>query len=257
MRCSKVDKDRISRSRADGESALRYSKNSLSTQSQRHTQPDWPYWKGVRIKSGHGHDLQSPSGLSLLSRRVKSDSMNEDIGASLFEDACPSTSGTVDRSNRVSRPDTVGRKNGARSGAFGGSFGLLRCYTCQSSFTLESISQGWGRGLTRIVSRLRSVCHRDRGSSDNVNNPSASWSGVLNTSVVSGAPICSSSSSSALKSAPDPAQYGTWLGRPGLTNVIGNTLDRGYTYLWYLFILVNMPQVDICKLCSIRPTTRQ
>lgn len=53
--------------------------------------------------------------------------MNEDIGANLFEPASPSTSGNVERSKRVSRPDTVGRKNGARSGALGASFGLLRC----------------------------------------------------------------------------------------------------------------------------------
>lgn len=76
-------------------------------------------------------DLQSPSGLSLLSRRVKSDSINEDMGANLFDDPSPSTAGIVDRSNLVSRPDTVGRKNGARSGALGASFGLLRCYQCQ------------------------------------------------------------------------------------------------------------------------------
>jgi hypothetical protein len=38
-------------------------------------------------------------------------------------------SDTVDeRSNLVSRPETVGRKNGACSGALGGSFGLFRCF---------------------------------------------------------------------------------------------------------------------------------
>lgn len=66
--------------------------------------------------------------------------------------------------------------------------------------------------LTRIVSRLRSVCHRDRGRRDSVNRPSANWSGVLNTSVVSGAPICSSSSSSGRMSAHIRLGMGNGLG---------------------------------------------
>lgn len=75
-------------------------------------------------------NIQSPSGRSLLSRRVKSLSMKDDMGAKRFETSSPSAS-FIGRSKRVSSPATVGKKNGARSGAFGASLGLLRAYTSQ------------------------------------------------------------------------------------------------------------------------------
>ena len=74
----------------------------------------------------------------------------------------------VERSNRVSRPATVGRKNGAFSGAFGGSLGLLRAYICVSRVGIANVRR------TRMVSRFSSVCHFDRGIRDRVNRPSVS-----------------------------------------------------------------------------------
>ena len=38
-----------------------------------------------------------------------------------------------------------------------------------------------------------------------------------------------------------------------LTDIIGNTLDSRDTNLWYLIILIDMSQVDISKLCPVRP----
>jgi len=38
-----------------------------------------------------------------------------------------------------------------------------------------------------------------------------------------------------------------------LTDIIGNTLDGRYPNLWYFVILIDVSQVDISKLCSIRP----
>jgi len=70
---------------------------------------------------------QSLSPFSAANRRVKSLSRNCSGARRLV--ASSSSGWTADRSNRVSRPLMVGRKNGAFSGAFGGSLGLLRCYT--------------------------------------------------------------------------------------------------------------------------------
>lgn len=82
-------------------------------------------------KQGQGHS-QSPSGRSLLIRRVNSLSRKDDMGANRFE-LDPSSVSCVGKSKRVSKPATVGKKNGARSGALGASFGLLRC--CHVSLT--------------------------------------------------------------------------------------------------------------------------
>lgn len=38
-----------------------------------------------------------------------------------------------------------------------------------------------------------------------------------------------------------------------LTDIIGNTLDGRDTNLWYFIILIDMSQVDISKLCPVRP----
>jgi hypothetical protein len=73
-------------------------------------------------------NLQSPSVLSFPRRRVKSVSKNEEIGAKILDVPSFSDSLPVERSNRVSSPATVGKKNGALSAALGASFGLLRCY---------------------------------------------------------------------------------------------------------------------------------
>jgi hypothetical protein len=134
-------------------------------------------------------NLQSPSVLSFPRRRVKSVSKNEEIGAKILDVPSFSDSLPVERSKRVSSPATVGKKNGALSAALGASFGLLRCY--QSAPTLNRLLK---KGLTRIVSRLRRVCQRDRGISESVRSPSESCSGVTKISTGSGAPICSTSS---------------------------------------------------------------
>jgi hypothetical protein len=70
----------------------------------------------------------------LPKRRVKSVSKNDDRGANRFEAFSVSALFPVDKSNRVSRPATVGKKKGARSAAFGASLGLFRCYL--SAFAL-------------------------------------------------------------------------------------------------------------------------
>jgi len=133
-------------------------------------------------------DLQSPSVLSLPRRRVKSVSKNEEIGAKILDVPSFSDSLPVERSNRVSSPATVGMKNGALSAALGASFGLLRCYQSAPYFSVLK------KGLTRIVSRLRRVCQRDRGINESVSKPSDNCSGVTKISTGSGAPICSTSS---------------------------------------------------------------
>jgi hypothetical protein len=134
-------------------------------------------------------NLQSPSVLSFPRRRVKSVSKNEEIGAKILEVPSFSDSLPVERSNRVSSPATVGKKKGALSAALGASLGLLRCY--QSAKLLANDQR---KGLTRIVSRLRRVCQRDRGINESVRSPSESCSGVTKISTGSGAPICSTSS---------------------------------------------------------------
>jgi len=38
-----------------------------------------------------------------------------------------------------------------------------------------------------------------------------------------------------------------------LTDIVGNTLDGRDTNLWYFIILIDMSQIDISKLCPVRP----
>lgn len=112
-------------------------------------------------------DSQGPSLSSASNRRTKSVSTADPLkkssfrfaGAASLAAACLSSplDGSP-KSKRLSTPGKVGRKKGARSGAFGASFGLFRAL---------------------IVSRLRSVCHRARGMSESVRSESASWSGVV------------------------------------------------------------------------------
>jgi hypothetical protein len=153
-----------------------------------------------------------------------------------FSDSLP-----VERSNRVSSPATVGKKNGALSAALGASFGLLRCY--QSAHTFNG---SHGEGLTRIVSRLRRVCQRDRGISESVRSPSESCSGVTKISTGSGAPICSTSSISTHQ--PQPV-----VERDRLTNIIVNSLNGRNANLWKIVIFVDMSQVDVRELCPVCP----
>lgn len=89
--------------------------------------------------------------MNSLSRKVAA-------GASLALIGSSSLAWAALTSNRGSRPETVGRKKGAASGALGGSFGLLRAL---------------------MVSRFRSVVHRDRGRRERVSRFSESWSGVV------------------------------------------------------------------------------
>lgn len=83
-----------------------------------------------QLKAENGEYAQSPSMFSATSRLVNSLSMNpplEPRSNRLLASSAFFASSAADRSKRVSRPETVGMKNGAASGAFGGSFGLLRC----------------------------------------------------------------------------------------------------------------------------------
>lgn len=114
------------------------------------------------VRGTRGGDAQLPSRFSPIMRRTNSVSMLEPIAKSSLRlsDALPvsaflslSPAAPAPKSNRVSTPGSVGRKNGARSGALGASLGLLRAL---------------------IVSRLRSVAHRERGMSERVRSESAS-----------------------------------------------------------------------------------
>ena len=81
--------------------------------------------------------------------------------------------------NCVSTPGSVGRKNGAFSGAFDGSFGLFRC--CNSR--LKSLQlNGQLVLLTCITSRFSSVCHRERGRRVSVTSSPSNCGGVEKTS---------------------------------------------------------------------------
>lgn len=131
----------------------------------------------MQIKDGRC-SLQSPSTSSTSNRRVKSLSTNPAPSPRSIRfppDCFNASSCAEERSKRVSSPCTVGRKNGAASGAFGGSFGLFRCYYI--SLTLLSRRPSERCKLTLIVSRLRRVCHLLLGSSVSVNNPPSSCSG--------------------------------------------------------------------------------
>ena len=86
------------------------------------------------------------------------------------------------RSNRSASPGSEGRKNGAFSGALGGSFGLLRCYRSGQRIRW---GRKEGRRRTVIMSRLRRVCHLARGRSVRVISSLSSCAGVLNALVVS------------------------------------------------------------------------
>lgn len=84
--------------------------------------------------------------------------------------------------NRWSTPGRVGRKNGAFSGCFGGSFGLLRAFYV-SGIRLHMRLNKTGRyGLTWMTSRLSSVCQRERGSRVRVTRSPSSCGGVTKTS---------------------------------------------------------------------------
>jgi len=121
-------------------------------------------------------DIQSPSSSSRFRRLVNSDSMNEPPKSSLCDLISPLESfASVERSNRVSRPDIVGKKNGAFSGALGGSLGLFRCYLHEVSTLQEPVK----RGVTLIVSRFSKVCHLDRGIKERVSRPSDNCAGVV------------------------------------------------------------------------------
>jgi hypothetical protein len=117
-RCSSDRSDRISRSILAGDSDLIYSKKELSEKRSISTCLAW----SIPIHS------QPPAGSSLLSLTVKSLSTKAD------EKSClrPASSSVtlLGMANRVPRPSsrfvTVGKKNGACSGALGASFGLFR-----------------------------------------------------------------------------------------------------------------------------------
>jgi hypothetical protein len=153
-----------------------------------------------------------------------------------FSDSLP-----VERSNRVSSPATVGKKKGALSAALGASFGLLRCYQSAPTF-----SQLLEKGLTRIVSRLRRVCQRDRGINESVSSPSDNCSGVTKISTGSGAPICSTSSISRY-------QPCTVVERVRLTDIIVHALNGRNPNLWKIVIFIDMSQVDIRELSPVCP----
>jgi hypothetical protein len=128
-------------------------------------------------------DSQSPSMFSATSRLVNSLSMNPPLdprSKRLLASSADLASSAAERSKRVSRPDTVGMKKGAASGALGASFGLLRCYIV-SVIVPRGIP---GREMkqsyrTLIVSRLSKVCHRLLGIKLRVTNSSDSCSGVV------------------------------------------------------------------------------
>jgi hypothetical protein len=107
------------------------------------------------------YDLQSPSGSASDNSVWNTLSALPDALSNLlvgFFCFCVSCSVGA---NRVSTPGSVGKKNGACSIGFGGSFGLLRC--C-------------------ITSRFRSVCHFVRGSNVIVMSSPSSCGGVEKTS---------------------------------------------------------------------------
>jgi hypothetical protein len=90
-------------------------------------------------------NLQSPSVLSLPRRRVKSLSRNVESEARRLDAESASGPFPVERSKRVSKPDTWGRKKGARSAALGASLGLFRCWiiSFESLFEREKYSLEW------------------------------------------------------------------------------------------------------------------
>jgi hypothetical protein len=83
--------------------------------------------------------------------------------------------------NRDSTPGSVGKKKGACSGGFGGSFGLFRCYD-QGGIRLRYIKMTQD-GSTWITSRFSRVCHLARGSRVSVIRSPSSRGGVENTSM--------------------------------------------------------------------------
>lgn len=80
---------------------------------------------------------------------------------------------------RASTPGRVGKKKGAFSGTFGGSFGLFLCWRLAISHAVSK----WVKSHACITSRLRRVCHRERGRRVRVINSPSNWGGVEKTSI--------------------------------------------------------------------------